>query len=202
MEPGRRRILAAVVFAVAFLAHALVFDRSFDTPAQIADWLDNNLGMQYAGSIAIAIAGVAFLVLMSNVKQLVSEADVSSSSSALMFSASVLFVGLLWVASPIDVGIAEYVGSDIDVTTYEAISNIAHQHLLYSQIAVAVSLGVLFSLGRRNDWPVWTVWLTGVVVVTSVAQLILPALILLLPLWAVAFTIGVRGLPTAKPTST
>lgn len=193
MEARNKRIAAAVVFGVALLAYVLVFDRNFDTSQQVEDWLDNNLGLQYGGSIAIAVAGVAFLVLLGYLRTLVSElTEDKSPLASLMFGSGVLFVGLLWVATPIDVGIAEYVGSEIDLTTYDAITNIAHQHLLYSQIAVAVALAVLFAVGRRSGWPGWVVWLTGFVVVTSVAQLVLPALLVLLPLWAVAFTIGVR----------
>lgn len=200
MEARRTRIASASIFAASFLSYFLVFDRNFDTPDQIADWLDNNLGLQYAGSIAIAIAGIAFLVLMSGLAVVVAKSTPAGERlgmPALVFAGGALFVGLLWVATPIDVGIAETVGSAIGVTSYDALSNIAFQHLLYSQMAVALSLSVLFVVGRRREWAPWLVWLTGLVVVTSVMQLILPALVLLLPVWAVAVAFGVKDEPAS-----
>lgn len=183
--------MPASIFAVAFLSNVLVFDRNFDSPEKVADWLDNNLVLQYSGSIAIAVAGVAFLWFMAKVRLLVADVEAGDGPMAsLMFGASVAFVALLWVATPVDVGIAEFVGSGIDLTTYEAVSNIAHQHLLYSQIAIAAALGVLFVIGRRTGWPRWAVWFTGFVALTSVGQLVLTALILLLPVWVFAFALA------------
>lgn len=189
MKPDRAALYSAIVFAAAFLAYLLIFDRNFDSEAEVADWLDNGTASLYLGAVMVMIAGVAFLSLMSRLKVTVGNAAGSSDSLlSLMFGGGVLFVGLLWVATPIDVGISEFVGSDIDFNTYRALSNIAHQQLLYSQIAVAVVLSVIFMIGRRSKaWPTWIVWLTGAVAITSVGQLLLPAMILLLPIWAVLF---------------
>jgi len=194
MVERRNALYGSIVFAVAFLANALVFDRNFDTAAEVADWLDNNTALMYIGSVLVMIAGVGFLWFINNVRVIVANAEGDNGSYAsLVLACGVLFVGLWWVSAPIDIGIAEYVGSDIDINTYDAISNIAHQQWLFSQIALAVVLVVLFVVGRRAQWPSWILWLTIALAVTSVLQLIISPLFLLLPIWAVLFAVAMRN---------
>lgn len=183
--------LGAIVFAIGFLANLLVFTRNFDTPEEVSQYLDDSKLLIFLGAIAVGAAGLGFLWFLTQLRaMLAANEDPPGRLSALAFGAGVLFVGLWWLSSPVDVGVTAVVGSELDHSVYQALRDIAHWQFVYSQLALALALLSVYLIARNTTViPKWAVRFTAVITVTTLLYDLATPIVLLLPVWATAMGI-------------
>lgn len=184
--------VGAIVFAVGFLANLLVFTRNFGTAEEVATYLDENRLLIFLGAVSVGVAGLGFLWFLAQLRVMLAIHDGTPGGlSTLSFGAGILFVGLWWVAMPVDVGIAATVGSGLDHPVYQALRDVAHWHIAYSQLALATALLAIYLTSRRTDvFPRWMSRFTAIVTVTSLLYIVATPIVLLVPVWAIAMAIA------------
>lgn len=182
----------AAVFALGFLANLLVLTRNFDTAEQASEYLDDSKLLIFLGAVAVGLAGLGFLWFVAQLRVILwRDEGAPGRLSALSFGAGVLFVGLWWVSTPIDVGVAATVGSSLDHSIYQALRDVAHWQFVYSQLALAAALFSIYLIGRKTETlPRWAARLTAVVAVTALLYDIATPIVLLVPVWAIAMAIA------------
>lgn len=184
--------LGAIVFAIGFLANLLVFTRNFDTAEEVSQYLTDSKLLIFLGAIAVGVAGLGFLWFMTQLRAMLATGeDAPARLSALAFGGGVLFVGLWWVSTPVDVGVTAVVGSQLDHSVYQTLRDIAHWQFVYSQLALALALLCVYLIARRaHVIPKWAIRFTAVVAVTTLLYDFATPIVLLLPVWAIAMGIA------------
>jgi hypothetical protein len=184
--------LGAILFAVGFLATLLVFTRNFDTAEEVSQYLDDSKLLIFLGAIAVGAAGLGFLWFLTQLRAMLATGeDLPARLSALAFGGGVVFVGLWWMSTPVDVGVTAVVGSQLDHSVYQALRDIAHWHFVYSQLALALALLSVYLIARRTRViPRWAIRFTAVVAGTSLLYDLATPIVLLLPVWAIAMGVA------------
>lgn len=200
----RSGALGAIVFAIGFLANLLVFTRNFDTAEEVSQYLGDSKLLIFFGAITVGLAGLGFLWFLTQFRAMFATNEHPPGRlSALAFGAGVLFVGLWWLSSPVDVGVSATVGAQLDHSVYQTLRDIAHWQFVYSQLALALALLSVYLIARNTTViPKWAVRFTAVVTVTTLLYDLATPMVLLLPFWAMAMGIvmlrtGERTLETA-----
>lgn len=171
------------------LVAILGLDRNFDTPEETGAFLDDNRLLIFLGAIAMGLAGLGLLVFWDGIRRLIiAEPELRSNVSHLVFGSGALGIGLLMLSWPFKVGIASEAGSALDFAAYQSLEDIHHWYLVYAQGLFALSTGILFfALHGAAAVPSWVKVTVGIGAATSLVYDAFTPLILIFPLWVIAF---------------
>jgi hypothetical protein len=197
-----RRIggIGATLFGLGLAANVVVFVRNFDTPGEVADYLETGDLVGRLAVLSIGLAGVGLLVYLSSLKTTLSEERAWIGDLAL--AAGALFVTVTWVASTVDLGFIDTVGARADYDLYLVLRGTAHFQNVLAAMAAVLMLGAVYAASRGTPaMPRWAATWTLVTLVASVALIVFGVVVLLLVPWSIALGVAHIRIRQEQPES-
>jgi hypothetical protein len=177
--------VGAILFGLGLTANVVLFARNFDTPGQVADYLETGDLLGRLAVLSIGLAGVGLLVYLSSLKTALTEERAWIGDLAL--AGGVLFVAVAWVASTVDLGFIDTVGARADYDLYLVLRGTAHFQNVLAAMAAVLMLGAVYAASRGNPaMPRWAATWTLVTLMASVALFVFGVVVLLLVPWSIA----------------